>query len=98
MASHGPQASVEDVKSVIRRITGADTPRKGQVDAVMSLLAGKDAILVAATSYGKSAVLYAFSALANKTAIQIVPLTKLGENQRDHTYSAGSRLQGNLDR
>ncbi|KAK0728026.1 hypothetical protein B0T26DRAFT_639104, partial [Lasiosphaeria miniovina] len=42
-----------------------------------------DTVLVAATGYGKSAVLYTVSALTEKITIQIVPLTKLGENQRD---------------
>ncbi|KAK0728530.1 hypothetical protein B0T26DRAFT_738850 [Lasiosphaeria miniovina] len=54
-------------------------------DAVVAagLADRNDTVLVAATGYGKSAVLYAFSAITKLTTIQIVPLTKLGKNQRD---------------
>ncbi|KAI1818929.1 P-loop containing nucleoside triphosphate hydrolase protein [Xylaria intraflava] len=37
-----------------------------------------DTVLVAATGYGKSAVLYAFAAITGTITIQIVPLTQLG--------------------
>ncbi|KAK4232930.1 hypothetical protein C8A03DRAFT_19890, partial [Achaetomium macrosporum] len=72
------------VRETLRIITGVPTPRLGQIKAVQSLVYDQaDTVLVAATGYGKSVVLYAFSALAGKSTIQIVPLTKLGENQRD---------------
>jgi superfamily II DNA helicase RecQ len=72
------------VKATICAITGAQMPRLGQIEAVARLVYDRaDTVLVAATGYGKSAVLYAFSALADKITVQIVPLTKLGENQRD---------------
>ncbi|KAK4240179.1 hypothetical protein C8A03DRAFT_13467 [Achaetomium macrosporum] len=59
-------------------------PRVGQIEAVARLVYDQgDTVLVAATGYRKSAVLYAFSALADKIMVQIVPLTKLGENQTD---------------
>ncbi|KAK3360848.1 hypothetical protein B0T24DRAFT_692864 [Lasiosphaeria ovina] len=72
------------INDVIYKITGAKEARQGQVEAVYRLVhQQKDTVLVAATGYGKSAVLYAFSALTILTTVQIVPLTKLGENQRD---------------
>ncbi|KAK3384607.1 hypothetical protein B0T24DRAFT_689826 [Lasiosphaeria ovina] len=72
------------INDVICKITGAKEARQGQVEAVYRLVhQQKDTVLVAATGYGKSAVLYAFSALTILTTVQIVPLTKLGENQRD---------------
>ncbi|KAK3360810.1 hypothetical protein B0T24DRAFT_692776, partial [Lasiosphaeria ovina] len=56
--------------------------RAGQIRAVARLVfENADTVLVAATGYGKSAVLYACSALIHKITVQIVPLTKLGENQ-----------------
>ncbi|KAK0718108.1 hypothetical protein B0T26DRAFT_313364 [Lasiosphaeria miniovina] len=67
-----------------RRYAGHENARAGQVKAVARLVfENADPVLVAATGYGKSAVLYACSALLNKITVQIVPLTKLGENQRN---------------
>ena len=72
----------EEISAMITGITGAQEARKGQVDVLEHLVDEKsDAILVAATGYGKSVVLYAFAALTKKLTIQIVPLTKLGKNQ-----------------
>ncbi|KAI1818934.1 P-loop containing nucleoside triphosphate hydrolase protein [Xylaria intraflava] len=54
----------------------------GQVAAVERLAYRKaDTVLVAATGYGKSAVLYAFAAITGRITIQIVPLTQLGQAQ-----------------
>jgi len=72
------------INDAICAITGAERARDGQVKAVRRLAYDKeDTVLIAATGYGKSAVLYAFAALTNRITVQIVPLTKLGENQRD---------------
>ncbi|KAK4233757.1 P-loop containing nucleoside triphosphate hydrolase protein [Achaetomium macrosporum] len=80
------------VKVTICAITGAQMPRLGQIEAVARLVYDPaDTVLVAATGYGKSAVLYAFSALADRITVQIVPLTKLGENQRDDRNVPNSR-------
>ena len=69
------------INQIICTITGAPEARSGQIQAVKSLYHQKDTILVAATGYGKSAVLYAVGALTKKMTIQIVPLSKLGQNQ-----------------
>ena len=73
------------INSVIIGITKAQEARPGQVQAVQRLVEeeGDTAriALVAATGYGNSAVLFAFSALKKRITIQIVPLTKLGESQ-----------------
>jgi superfamily II DNA helicase RecQ len=72
------------IRRVIFDITSGREAMKGQVDAIESLLYDhKDTILVAATGYGKSMILYAFAALSRKITIIVVPLTKLGKNQRD---------------
>ncbi|KAI1818988.1 P-loop containing nucleoside triphosphate hydrolase protein, partial [Xylaria intraflava] len=56
--------------------------RAGQVAAVERLAyRNADTVLVAATGYGKSAVLYAFAAITGRITIQIVPLTQLGQAQ-----------------
>ena len=75
---------LEDINDAIVAITGAPRARPGQLKAVERLVFDKkDTILVAATGYGKSAVLYAVAALTKKITVQIVPLTTLGENQRE---------------
>ncbi|KAK3380025.1 hypothetical protein B0T24DRAFT_613856 [Lasiosphaeria ovina] len=81
MASPG---DLKLIKATICSITGHENAREGQVKSVARLVFEQaDTVLVAATSYGKSAVLYACAALLNKITVQIVPLTKLGENQRE---------------
>lgn len=84
MSHTNPRVDRGAIENIIRQITHTNSPRQGQVEAVNSLLRGQDTILIAATGYGKSAVLYAYAALSKKITIQIVPLTKLGENQRDN--------------
>jgi hypothetical protein len=69
----------EEISAMITSITGAQEAGKGQLDVLECPVDWKsDTILVAATSYGKSVVLYAFAALTKKLTIQIAPLTKLG--------------------
>ena len=47
-----------------------------------------DTILVAKTGFGKSIVFYAFSVLIGQITIQLIPLSKLGEEQVEsiHRY------------
>jgi hypothetical protein len=64
---------------MVCEITGRSPARPCQVSSVASLVRdGQDTILVAATGYGKSAVLYTFATMTKKITLQIVPLTKLG--------------------
>lgn len=72
------------IDAAICDITGTLGAREGQIKAVRRLVYDQeDTVLIAATGYGKSAVLYDFSALTKRITVQIVPLTKLCENQRD---------------
>lgn len=72
------------INKVIRAITGAPSARNGQIEAVRQIIyLRNDAVLIAATGYGKSAVLQAVSAITGQITIQLVPLTKLGESQVD---------------
>ncbi|KAK3360857.1 hypothetical protein B0T24DRAFT_692889 [Lasiosphaeria ovina] len=57
-------ADLELIKATMCSITGHENARQGQASAVARLVfANADTVLVAATGYGKSAVLYACSAL-----------------------------------
>jgi len=72
------------INEVICKITGQPTARHAQIASLRRLVyEQRDTILIAATGFGKSAVLFAFWLLTKKITILIVPLTKLGENQRD---------------
>ncbi|EAQ90766.1 hypothetical protein CHGG_02701 [Chaetomium globosum CBS 148.51] len=75
---------IERVPATLRTLAGGHEPRRGQIEAVKSLaIYQQDTILVAATGYGKSAVLFAFSAIKpDRITVQIVPLVTLGESQR----------------
>jgi len=56
------QSEKQRINNAICEITGAREARPSQIESVFRLVAErKDTILVAATGYGKSAVLYAFS-------------------------------------
>lgn len=55
---------------MIREITGAREARQGQINAVYWLIhKQKDTVLIVATGYGKSAVLYAFLAITKLTTV-----------------------------
>jgi superfamily II DNA or RNA helicase len=72
------------INGVVCKITGQPAARRAQITALRRLVyERRDTILIAATGFGKSAVLFAFWLLTKKITILIVPLTKLGENQRD---------------
>ncbi|KAI1097497.1 P-loop containing nucleoside triphosphate hydrolase protein [Jackrogersella minutella] len=59
-------------------------PRKEQVDAVHDLVFNEiDLVFIAKTSFGKSLIIQAFSLITDRITIQIAPLVKLGEEQRD---------------
>src|SRR3981081_1560399 len=67
MAADEPSNLDEHINETICAITSAPEARYGQIQAVKSLVYHqKDTILVAATGYGKGAVLYAVGALTNK--------------------------------
>lgn len=84
------RALVQEVADMIVNRTVRDgeacrTAHKGQVTAIQRLVYGHgDTILLARTGYGKSIIFQAVSVmLPDKVIIQIIPLSKLGEEQRD---------------
>lgn len=59
-------------------------PHPEQVRALRRLIFGKgDTLLVARTGFGKSIIFHAFSVLTGKITLQIIPLSKLGDEQLD---------------
>ncbi|KAH8691771.1 hypothetical protein GQ44DRAFT_636079 [Phaeosphaeriaceae sp. PMI808] len=70
---------------------GGREPHEQQVRAVRRLVYGfGDTILVARTGFGKSVVLHAYSVLTGNITLQIIPLSRLGDEQLE----AISRYQG----
>lgn len=62
----------------------ARKPHEEQVRTLFRLIFGEgDTILIARTGFGKSLIFQAFTVLTNKITIQIVPLSKLGDEQFD---------------
>jgi len=78
----------EVVSACLRRVLQsmnlgtATTPRPEQVRCLRRLIFNKDdTLLVTCTGFGKSLIFHAFSVLTRKITIQIIPLSKLGDEQ-----------------
>jgi superfamily II DNA helicase RecQ len=57
-------------------------PRPEQVRTLRRLIFGKsDVLLIARTGFGKSLIFHAFSILTGKITLQLIPLSKLGDEQ-----------------
>jgi superfamily II DNA helicase RecQ len=56
-----------------------------------------DTILVAKTGFGKSIVFHAYSVLTGRITIQLIPLSKLGEEQLEsiRRYPGNKTMFGN---
>src|SRR5467141_881416 len=66
----------------MRRLLCGKEPKEQQVRSLRRLVFGLgDALLLAKTGFGKSIVFHAYSILTGKITIQLVPLSKLGEEQ-----------------
>jgi superfamily II DNA or RNA helicase len=78
----------EVVKACLRRVLANDgsdpprEPRRPQVRALRLLIFSKrDVLLIAATGFGKSLILHAYTVLTAKITLHLIPLSKLGEEQ-----------------
>jgi superfamily II DNA or RNA helicase len=66
-------------------------PRKEQISALRRLIFLRgDVFLIARTGFGKSLIFQAYTVLTGKTTIQIIPMSKLGNEQ----YEGIRRLSG----
>jgi superfamily II DNA helicase RecQ len=80
------EQSVEDQHHLLSRamcrLLNGKEPHRQQVRALRRLVYGMgDTILVAKTGFGKSIVFHAYSVLTGRITIQLIPLSKLGEEQ-----------------
>jgi superfamily II DNA helicase RecQ len=70
------------ISRAMRRLLNGKEPHRQQVRALRRLVYGLgDTILVAKTGFGKSIVFHAYSVLTGRITIQLIPLSKLGEEQ-----------------
>jgi len=66
------------------------SPRTEQVRALRRLIFGEsDVLLIARTGFGKSLIFHAYTVLTGKITLQIIPLTKLGDEQLDDSTVRG---------
>jgi superfamily II DNA helicase RecQ len=78
-------SNTEDVLSAcMRKLLRGKTPKEQQVRSLRRLVFGLgDTLLIAKTGFGKSIIFHAYSILTGKITIQLVPLSKLGEEQAE---------------
>ena len=77
--------------TALKGLLGSKEPHREQVKAVRRMVYGfGDTILIAKTGFGKSICLHAYSVLTINITQQIIPLSKLGNEQLD----AISRYKG----
>ena len=66
----------------MRKLLRGKEPKEQQVRCLRCLVFGLgDTLLLAKTGFGKSIIFHAYSILTGKITIQLVPLTKLGDEQ-----------------
>ena len=75
-----PPATRQDIVDAVQQIF-AFAPREAQVNSLLSLVDGKDTILYAPTSAGKSLVGQIFPKICPGWVLCIIPLTRLGDEQ-----------------
>ena len=80
----------EVVRACLQRILDSKdqgarySPRPEQVRTLRRLIFGKsDVLLIARTGFGKSLIFHAYTVLTGKITLQLIPLTKLGDEQMD---------------
>src|SRR4029077_21285040 len=70
------------LSSAMRRLLNGKEPQRQQVRALRRLVYGMgNTMLVAKTGFGKSIVFHAYSVLTGRITLQLIPLSKLGEEQ-----------------
>jgi superfamily II DNA helicase RecQ len=92
------QLQEDVIKACLQRVLSdgrpyVRTPRPEQVRTLRRLIFGKsDVLLIARTGFGKSIIFHAYFILTGKITLQLIPLTKLGNEQlSDIRQFAGAR-------
>jgi len=78
-----PTVKIDDVRQVVRRHWGFDSFRPLQQEAIESVLAGRDSVVVLPTGGGKSLCFQAPAVCMNGVAVVVSPLISLMKDQVD---------------
>ncbi|HLJ76128.1 MAG TPA: ATP-dependent DNA helicase RecQ [Acidobacteriaceae bacterium] len=81
--------STPDVTAAARKLLGFMSLRRGQGEAIRSLLRGQDTLVVQPTGYGKSAIYQIAGALLPGSTVVVSPLIALQKDQAEAMESAG---------
>lgn len=72
------------LRQAMKRLLDSKEPKRQQICALRRLIYQRgDTLLVARTGFGKSIIFQSYSVLTGRITIQIIPLSKLGEERRD---------------
>jgi ATP-dependent DNA helicase RecQ len=77
------QVKVNEIERVARERLGFETLRPGQAEAIESVLAGRDTLLVQPTGSGKSAVYQIAGLMVKGATVVVSPLIALQKDQVD---------------
>jgi superfamily II DNA/RNA helicase len=78
----GVMRQTDVITACMCRLLCGNEPKEQQVRSLRRLVFGVgDTLLLAKTGFGKSIIFHAYSMLTGKITIQLVPLSKLGEEQ-----------------
>ena len=94
LAGRGPgeaQAVEDRIERVAREAFGFEALRPGQREAIESVLAGRDTLVVMSTGAGKSAIYQIAGLLIEGATVVVSPLIAL---QRDQVEDLGERAAG----
>lgn len=86
-SQRGVHLQEEVIRACLQRMLSHESekvriPRLEQVRTLRRLIFGQsDVLLIARTGFGKSLIFHAYSILTGKITIQLIPLTKLGDEQ-----------------
>ncbi|HYL80854.1 MAG TPA: DNA helicase RecQ [Candidatus Acidoferrum sp.] len=80
---------MEDIAQVVKRVWGYDALLPLQAEAIASVLAGRDSILILPTGGGKSLCYQAPAAAMGRLAVVVSPLISLMKDQVDGLTAAG---------
>src|SRR6187200_1063633 len=79
----------ESLRSILRKVWGFDDFRPLQVEAMQSVLAGRDSVVVLPTGGGKSLCFQAPALVMDGLAVVISPLISLMKDQVDALADSG---------
>ena len=95
-------ASAETIRRVAKEVFGYDELRPGQLEAIQSVLAGRDTLAVMSTGSGKSAIYQIAGLLIEGSTVVVSPLIALQRDQvedlSEHAAGGAAQLNSNVSK